>query len=178
MQLIFFALNASLTSSVSLRFAVVGSLGYTKIILLAFPATVGGFLMGQIITNPLVSVFLPLAIFYGRGIEDIPDPYEKCCLLCKVAEEFHNKELAIEMVKLNPLTENTLTTLQLPLDKVSLVCVEEKLSLLQRFKLRKLIESEKVRKRVQHFNEFIKKFPECDADPEAVYEQVVKKITK
>jgi len=61
-------------------------------------------------------------------------------------------------------------------DKVHLLCVEEKLSLLQRYKLRQLIKSEKARKRVQDFSEFIKKFPECDADPEAVYEQIVEKI--
>lgn len=178
LQIYFAILNASLTSSVGLRFAVGGSLDYTQFILITFPATAGGFLMGQVIANPLASVFLPLAILFGRGIEDIPDPSEKCKLLCKVAEEFHKKQLAIEMKKLNSLVEDTSTALQLPLDKVPLVCVEEKLSLLQRFKLRKLIESERVQKRVQHFNEFIKQFPECDADPEAVYEQVVEKITK
>jgi len=178
LRVFFVTFNALLTSSVGLRFAVGGSLDYTQFILLVFPATVSGFLMGLAIANPLASVFLPLAILYGRGIEDIPDPYEKCKAICKVAEELHNKQLAIEMKKLNSLVEDTSTALQLPLDKVSLVCVEEKLSLLQRFKLRKLIESERVQKRVQHFNEFIKQFPECDADPEAVYEQVVEKITE
>jgi hypothetical protein len=44
--------------------------------------------------------------------------------------------------------------------------------------LRELIKSEKARKRVQHFSEFIKKFPECDADPKAVYEQIVEKIAE
>jgi hypothetical protein len=178
LQIYFAILNASLTSTVGLRFALGGSLDYTQFILIAFPATAGGFLMGQVIANPLASVFLPLAILYGRGIEDIPDPYENCKLLCKVAEEFHNKQLAIEMKNLNSLVEETSTALQLPLDKVSLVCVEEKLSIMQRFKLRKLVKGEKVRKRVQHFNEFIKQFPECDADPQTVYEQVVEKITE
>jgi len=177
-QIMFAVLNASLTSSVGLRFAVGGSLDYTQFTLIAFSSTVGGFLMGQVIANPLASVFLPIAILYGRGIEDIPDPSEQCKLLCKAAEEFHNKQLAIEMKELNSLVEDTSTALQLPLEKVPLVCVEEKLSLLQHFKLRKLIESERTRKRVQHFNEFIKKFPECNADPEAVYEQVVEKITE
>ena len=169
-------LNALLTSSVGLRFTVGGSLNYTQFILIAFPATVGGFLMGQISANPLASVFLPLVIFFSRGIEDIPDPYQKCKYLCKFAEEFHNKELTIEMEKLSSRIEDMSTTLQLPLDKVPLVCVEEKLSLLQRFKLRTIIESAKAQNRVQHFDEFIKKFPECDADPEAVYEQIIEKI--
>jgi len=83
------------------------------------------------------------------------------------------------MQNLNSLVEDTATALQLPLDKVPLVgCVEEKLSLVQRFKLRQLIESDKARKRVQHFNEFMKKFPECDPDPEAVYEEIVGKMTE
>jgi len=178
LQIYFAVLNASLTSSLGLRFAVGGSLHWTQIILISAPASVGGFLVGQAIANPLSSVFLPLVILYGRGIENIPDPYEKCKIFCKVAEEFHNNQLAIEMVKLNSMVEDTSTALQLPLDKVSLVCVEEKLSLLQRFKLRQLIKSERVQKRVQHFSEFIKQFPECDVDPKDVYEQVVGKITE
>lgn len=175
-QLFFAIFNASLTSSVGLCFACGGSLNWTQVILLGFPSTVGGFLLAQILTNPLASVFLPLAIVYARGIEDIPDPYENCKNLCKVAEKFHNRQLAIEMKEL--LVEDPSTTLQLPMDQVPLVCVEEKFSLLQRFKLRKLIESERAQKRVQHFNEFIKKFPECEADPEVVYEQIVEKITE
>ena len=39
-----------------------------------------------------------------------------------------------------------------------------------------MIKSAKAQKRVQHFNEFIKKFPEYDADPEAVDEQIAEKI--
>ena len=172
LQIFFLALNASLTNTLGLRFAVGGSLDYTQFILIAFPATVGGFLMGQVIANPLASVFLPLAIVYGRGIEDIPDPSEKCKLLCKYAEQYHNKELMIEMKNLRSAIEDASLDLKLPLE-----CVEEKLSLLERFKLRQLIESEKAKDRVQHFSKFIKNFPECNADPEAVYEQVVEKTT-
>lgn len=57
-----------------------------------------------------------------------------------------------------------------------LLCLEDKLLLLQRYKLIELTRSDKARKRVQYFSEFIKKFPECDADPRAVYEQIVEKI--
>ncbi len=178
MRIFFFTFNALLTSSVGLRFAVGGSLDYTQFILIAFPSTVGGFLIELGIANPLASVLVPLAILYGRGIKAIPDPYDKCKAICEAAEEFHNKQLAIEMKQLNSLVEDTSTALQLPLDKVHLVCVEEKLSLLQRYKLRELIKSEKLRKRVQHFSEFIKKFPDCDATPEAVYEQIVEKIAE
>lgn len=169
-------LNALLTSSVGLRFAVGVSLNYTQFILIAFPSTVGGFLMGQVIANPLASVFLPLAVLYGRGIEDIPDPYEKCKHMCKFAEEFHNKQLAIEMQNLNSLVEDMSTPLQLPFDEVPLICVEEKLSIVERYKLKSLIKSAKNKKRIQHFSEFIKKFPECDADPGAGYEEFVEKI--
>jgi hypothetical protein len=174
LRLCFIALNTLLTTNVGLRFAIGGSLDYTQIILIAFPSTVGGLMVGLAIANPLAIVLLPLAILYGRGIEDIPDPYEKCKAVCKVAEEFHNKQLTIQMEKLNPLVENTSTAF----DRVHLLCVEEKLSLSQRYKLRELIKSEKARKRVQHFSKFIKKFPECDTDPKAVYEQIVKKIVE
>jgi len=178
LRFFFFTFNTLLTANVGLRFAVGGSLSYTQFILIAFPSTVGGLLMGLVTANPLASVLLPLAILYGRDIEDIPDPYQKCKYLCKVAEEFHNKQLAIEMKQLNSLVEDTSTALQLPLDKAPLLCVEEKLSLVQRYKLKQLIKDPKVRKRVQYFSEFIKKFPECDADPEAVYEQIPEKIAE
>ena len=172
-RVFFIAFNALLTSNVGLRFAVGGSLNYVQFILIAFPSTIGGVIVGLVTENPLATVLLPLAVLYGRGIEDIPDPYEKCRTLCKAAEEFHNKQLTIEMKELNSIVEEASAALKLPIDKVPLLCVEEKLSLLQRYKLRQLIESEKARKRVQHFSEFIKKFPECNPNPESVYEQIV-----
>lgn len=177
LQVLFFIINRSLTSKFGLRFAMGGSLDYTQFLLIAFPMTVAGFLLEQVIANPLASIFIPLAILSGRAIEDVPNPYQKCKLLCKAEENFHNKEvIKIEMKELNLFV--TSPPIQLPLDKISLVCVEEKLSILQRFKLRKLVESERAQKSVQYFNEFIKKFPECDSDPEAVYEQLIKKVTE
>ena len=172
LQINFVILNALLTSSVGLRIAIGGSLDYTQFILIAFPATIGGFLMGLVIANPLASVLLPLGILYGRGIEDIPDPYERCLHFCKAAEEFHNKELAIEMKKLvSPKSP-------FQLDQGPLVCVEDHISLLERFKLRKIIEDQRADGRIQHFSKFIRNFSECDADPEAVYERVVEKVTE
>jgi hypothetical protein len=47
--------------------------------------------------------------------------------------------------------------------------------LVERYKLNSVIKSEEARKRVQYFSEFIKKFPKCDVDPEAVYEEPLKK---
>lgn len=156
-----------------LRFALGGSLDYTQILLIAFPSTLGGFMIGLTTAYPLAIALLPLSILYGRGIEDIPDPSAKCKAICKVVEEFHNNQLAIEMKKLNSLVEDASAALQLPLDKVHLLCVEEKLSLLQRYKLREGIKNAETRKRVQHFSEFIKKFPECDADSKSVYEEIL-----
>lgn len=80
------------------------------------------------------------------------------------------------MKKLNLLVEDASTALQLTLEKVDLLCVEEKLSLLQCYKLNKLTKSTKTRKRVQYFSEFRKKFPECEANSEAVYEHITEKI--
>lgn len=61
-------LNALLTTSLGLHFAVGGSLDYTQFILIAFPSTVGGFIVGLLIAYPLFGVLVPLAILYGRGI--------------------------------------------------------------------------------------------------------------
>lgn len=169
----FVIFNVLLTSGFGLRFAVDGSLDYLQFILIALPSTVGGFLMGLASAYPIFSVLVPLAILYGRGIEDIPDPFEKCTLLCQTVEEYHNRQLAMEMKNFNSLVEEAATALQLPLDKVPLLCVEEKLSLLQRYKLKEVIKSAKAQKRIQHFSEFIKKFPECDADSKSVYEEIL-----
>jgi hypothetical protein len=70
------------------------------------------------------------------------------------------------------LAEDAPTAVQLPIDKVPLLCVEEKLSLLQRFKLKEIIKSAKTKKRVQYFSQFIKKFAECNVDLEAVKEKI------
>jgi hypothetical protein len=179
LQIFFVRINQLLTSGVGVRFAIGGCLGYTQIILLTVSGSVGGFLVGQIIENPLPTMLLPLIIMFGRKIEEIPDPYEKCKLLCQVAEDFHNKEHLIEMKQLNSLVEETAMKLKLPLDKVPLLsveCVKDEFSILQRFKLRQLIENAKVKKRVMHFHEFIKKFPECSVDLEEICQEVVEKI--
>ena len=169
----FLILNTLLTTGFSLRFAVGGSLDYTQIILFGLPATVGGFVMGQLSAYPILGVLIPVGILYGRGIEQIADPYERCRTICKAAEEYHNKQLRLEMENLNSMVEEAANALQLPIDKVPLLCAEQPLSLLERYKLKALVKSVETRKRVQHFSEFIKKFPECSADPEAVYDKIV-----
>jgi hypothetical protein len=179
LQYFFFVFNQLLTASVGVRFAIGGSLEYSHIILLVFPSVVSGFLIGMRTVSPLMTALLPLAILYGRGIEDIPDPSEKCKVMCKVAEEFHNKQLKIEMKNFDSFIEEGSAAIQSQLDKVNVICVEEKLSLVQRYKLKQVLKSEKARKRVQHFSEFIKKFPECDVIPaEVISEQIVRKIPK
>ena len=169
----FIILNGLLTTSTGLRIAAGGSLSYVQIILIAFPSTIGGFLLGTISDYPVASALLPIAILLGRDIEDLPDPYEKCRILCKAAEEYHNKQLMLEMKNFRSLVEDASDALQLPLDQVPLLCTENKLSLTQRFRLKEVIRSAKARKRVQHFSEFIKKFPECDADPETVFQEIM-----
>ena len=44
------------------------------------------------------------------------------------------------------------------------------------FEMRQTVESPKIRKRLQHLSEFLKKFPEFEVDPEAVYQEMVEKI--
>ena len=166
-------LNGLLTTSTGFRIAAGGALSYVQIILIAFPSTIGGFLLATISDYPVASALLPIAILLGRDIEDVPDPYEKCRILCKAAEEYHNKKLMLEMENFRSLVEDASDALQLPLDQVPLLCTENKLSLTQRFRLKEVIRSAKARKRVQHFSEFIKKFPECDADPETVFQEIM-----
>lgn len=166
-------LNGLLTTSTGLHIAAGGSLSYIQIILIAFPSTIGGFLLGTISEYPVVSALLPITILFGRGIEDVPDPYKKCRILCKAAEEYHNKQPMLEMENFRSLVYDGSDALQLPLDQVPLLCTENELSLTQRFRLKEIIRSAKARKRVQHFREFIKKFSECDADPETVFQEIM-----
>lgn len=77
---------------------------------------------------------------------------------------------------LNSLGEITSTALQLPLDEEPLLCGEEKLSLIQRYKLKESIRSAKIEKQIQYFSEFIKELPQSDADSEVVYQPIVEKI--
>ena len=73
-------LNESAFSNAGFCFAVVGSLDYTQFILVIFPATLGGFVIEQVIGNPLVSVFLPLLIVYGRRVSCTSTWYGTCSL--------------------------------------------------------------------------------------------------
>lgn len=108
LQYILFCGNTLLTNALGLRIAVGGSLDYTQIILIGFPSTVGGFLIGVLIAYPyqIASALLPLAILTGRGIEDIPDPYANCKAICKAVEKYHNNKMTIEMKKLNSVVED------------------------------------------------------------------------
>ena len=166
-------LNAFLTISTGFRIAAGGSLDYVQIILIAFPSTVGGFLVRTISQYPLMSALLPLAILLGRDIENVPDPFKKCRMICKAAEEVHNKQLRLEMKNLRSLVKDTSDALHLPLDQVPLVCTEDKIPLTQRFKLKEVIPSDRARKQIQHFSEFLKKFSECDADSETVFHEIM-----
>ena len=174
---IFFALNVFLINCTGLGVAVGGSITYTDIVLFGLPSTLGGFLLGMATAYPLAIALVPLAILYGRGIEDIPD--QRCRFICKFAEQYHNEQLGIEMKEVDSTVKKVADAIQLPLDKQPLICVEEKLSLVQRFKLRQIREAadkEKMRRRIQYFSEFIKKFPECGPDQDSVYQQIVQQI--
>ena len=178
----FLLLNTILTTSVGLRFAIGGSLTYSQIILFGLPSTLGGFMIGLVGSHPLLSVLIPIGILAGRGIENIPNPYNKCKLICEAAADYHNEQILLEMKNFNSLLKDTATALQLPIDKVPLLCVEQPLSVIERYKLESLIENDKLeslvrsakfRNRVQHFSKFIKKFPQCNANPEVLYEETL-----
>jgi hypothetical protein len=178
LQDVLFILNGLLTTSTGLRIVAGGSLSYAQIILIAFPSTIGGFLVGTIYAYPLATAVLPIAILFGRGIENVPNPYEKCRFICKAAEKYHNQQLMLEMKNLDSLVVDAAAALQLPIDRVPLLCTEQPLSLLERYKLKELIKSPETRARAKHFTEFIKKFPECNADPDSVYQEFMGNVQK
>jgi len=176
LQLVLAICNSSLSNTLGLRFAIGGSLNcYTTLVLIGLPASLGGFIVGQVINNPLGVILLPLSFLYTREVEHVPDPSEKCMIICEAVAQYHNKELLVKMQELNSMIPDKSDQIKIPL-----VCVEQKLSLLQRYKIKQLIKNKKLAKQVQNFNEFIKKFPECDADIdidiEPVFDHIVEQI--
>ena len=180
LQFVFMIGNAVLTKSVGLRVAIGGSYSYTEIIIISFASTISGVVLALISKYPYMAATIPLGLVYGRGIEpvDLPNPADKCRIICKAAEQIHNKQMLLEMKQLTPLVKNTSAALDLPVEPVYVACVEEKLSIVERFKLKEVIRSEKAKKRIQNFSQFIKKFPECDVDPNVVCPEIVKKVIK
>jgi hypothetical protein len=183
LQYFFIMFEKVLSKTFRLSFALDASLDCVKVLMLAFPSSLAGFLIGAATAYSFVPTLLPLIILYARGIEEIVDPTSKCRIFCKAAEELHNKELKIEMKKLiSSLVENTSAGVKTPLDAIDVthvICVEEPLSIVQRHKLREVVESTQARKRVQHFSEFIKKFPECGVIPSNLMpEEIRRKITE
>lgn len=75
------------------------------------------------------------------------------------------------MGNFNALVEDTASQIKLPLDH--LLCIEEELSLVERFKLKEVIKSRKAKQATTYFSEFIKGIPECDPNPEAIYEKIM-----
>jgi len=171
--ILLFLLNLILSTSFGLRVAFGGFLCDTKIILFGIPSTVSGFVMGQLSSHTILGVLIQIAILSGLGIKDIPDPYDKSRSIYEVPTEYHNKKMMVEMGNLNSLLENSVSALHLPIDKVPLFCPEQPLSLIEGYKLKSLVERAKARNHLQYFSEFIKKFSEYNANPEAVYEDVL-----
>jgi hypothetical protein len=109
LQLFFATLNSSLTFNLGLRVVVGGSLNYINLIIIIFSSTVADYLIEQAISNPLVSILGPLIVTFGLGVDDSEvedDPLEKCRLLYKFAEQYHTRELKVEMEILNSTLED------------------------------------------------------------------------
>jgi hypothetical protein len=113
-QRIFKLLGNLIAYTLGLRITAGGSMDYTQFILFCVPSTLGGFIVGTLITNPLLVTIFPLMFLYTRGIENVIDPSEKCRVLCKVAEEFHNRKLALEMKEITSFIDNTVKVLEFP----------------------------------------------------------------
>jgi hypothetical protein len=76
------------------------------------------------------------------------------------------------MKELSCLVEETSTEV----DKIHLLCVDEKLPLLQRYKLTEIIRSKKARKHVQHFSEFIKNSLNVTPTQDLYINELLKKL--
>lgn len=109
-------------------------------------------MVGTIYAYPLASTALPIAILFSRGIENIPDPHEKCRLTSKTAEKYHNQQLRLEMENIGSLVRDAADELQLTIDKRLLLYTEQPISFLERYILKEEIKSAKAIKRVQHFS--------------------------
>jgi len=176
LQEVLLTLNGLLSTTTGLSIASGGSLSYVQIILIVLPSTFGGFVVGAVSQYPLITAVLPIALLLGQGVEDIPDANEKCKFLCKAAENYHNKELILEMKAMDSLLSDTAASLKISIDKVPLRCIEQPLSLVERFKLKEVVKGSDVKKQIKHFSQFIKKFPECDVDREAKLLEMFRKL--
>ena len=165
---IFSTLNRLLTNHVGLYIDATSYLDYSRFIFIAISSGTGGLLTGLLLKNSIILSVLSCATMYLRGVERISSDYNNCQILCEVAQQFHNKQVQIEMKKIIPEIQNPLIDIEVP----TYICMEEKTSLVQRYRLRQLVESEKGNKRVQYFNEFIKKFPDCDPNPETIFKSI------
>jgi hypothetical protein len=165
---IFSTLNRLLTNHVGLYIDATSYLDYSRFIFIAISSGTGGLLTGLLLKNSIILSVLSCATMYVRGVERISSDYNNCQILCEVAQQFHNKQVQIEMKKIIPEIQNPLIDIEVP----TYICMEEKTSLVQRYRLRQLVESEKGNKRVQYFNEFIKKFPDCDPNPETIFKSI------
>jgi hypothetical protein len=213
LQLFLFTFNKFLAINLDICITSGGAMDWTQVIIIFVPSTLGGIILDRLIKNPFFTIFTPLLLMYGRGVEEVFDPRQKCRIICKNAAEFHNKELLIEMKQIKPFNENgpsiiltddrlnylknkivlenrlklktvaekAFETFEMPLSKGPLICIEEKFSLVQSFKLKEVtgvIRNSKIKKRIQHFNEFIKQFPDCGPDEEIIYEKIIERISK
>ena len=177
LRIFFFTFNSILTTG-GIRVAVGGNLDLVQLILIIFPSSLAGFILERLIENPVVTVMLPITALYARGIEDIDDTSEKCRQICQAAEKIHNKRMLMEMKEIVAPDETQAMPFSVPSESAAIECVESKLSLTQRYRLKQLLKGEKTRRQVQHFSEFIKKFPECDPNEELVSQEIMQRISE
>lgn len=178
LRVLFKLLNQSFHMALGIRFALSGDLNLVRVILIVFPYTIMGFILRMMHNYPLGTTLLPLLAIYARGIESVPNPYAQCEAICKALETYHNKQLKVEMQELCPKLEAIATECNLPLEEIKYVeCIENKNPLSRPWELKKVTRSKKIAKQVQYYNEFIDKFPPCNApDPDSDPGEVGKRL--
>ena len=110
-----------LIKKIGLAIGIAGTPNMIEFFLWFAPSGIAAFFLFPLFSNPLVGLFWPLLLFSGRGIQIEEDPYEKCRILCQVAEQVHNDKLKLEMSQLKPLVKEVVNTLNLSTDEVRLL---------------------------------------------------------
>ena len=169
LRIMFTALNKFITNNAGIYIHISNaSYDYVKLIMIGVSSTTTGVMLGLFLQNSIALSGFSLLALYMRDIEYVE--YDNCALLCKAVQTYHNTGILQEMRSTIQITKDELLELEPP---VYLSCFEEKTSLIQRYKLRELLDSKSGKRRIQHFSEFIKRFPECQPDTEALYKDII-----
>ena len=159
-------LNLLLFQRLGFAFASGRSLNYIEIILVVSTSSVAGLLLSVLaVPGGFMFVLGPILTLLSRYEYIAFESINICKLLCEVGKDYHNEKLVMEMKSLETEIPFIFNLEEGPLQR------RGESELYRRY----LENQEKIRKRVQNFNEFKEKFPECnDSSIEDLKEKIGK----